>query len=63
MVLLEPEFMYDPPNYSYVKEGYFPEINAVPVQVGPTEVYDDLHWQALYNWTTGHFRTIYLILC
>src|SRR5271169_4516136 len=38
------------------KEGYFPEINAVDTIVGPTEVYDDLHWQAIYNWTVGNFR-------
>ena len=38
------------------KEGYFPEINAVATTVGPTEAYDDLHWQAVYNWTAGNFR-------
>jgi len=40
-----------------IKEGYFPEINAVASTVGPTEVYDDLHWQAMYNWTGGNFRS------
>jgi hypothetical protein len=40
-----------------MKETYFPEINAVPVELAPTEVYDNLHWQALYNWTAGNFRT------
>ena len=38
------------------KEAYFPEINSISATVGPTEVYDDLHWQALYNWTVGNFR-------
>jgi hypothetical protein len=39
-----------------MKETYFPEINAVPVELAPTEEYDNLHWEALYNWTAGNFR-------
>jgi hypothetical protein len=41
---------------SNLKEEYFPEIEAIPTEVGPTETYDDLHWEAVYNWTAGNFR-------
>ena len=47
-----------PSNCTDQKETFFPQIASIPVEVAPTEIYDDLHWQALNNWTSGNFRMI-----